>query len=47
MMKIGKIFKSLLIRDCFMTSEVFGQIKNKNLRRIIKPNFFKEQRVAL
>ena len=47
MLKLGKLFGGQAIRDCYMSGEAFGQIKNKNKNRIIKPNYFKDQRVEL
>lgn len=45
--KIGRIFKMNEVRDCYMTQEEFGQIKNKDKHKIFKPNRFADQYVSL
>ena len=45
--KLGKMFGGMVIRDCFMTKDKFGQIKGGNLKTILKPNVFVDQHVYL
>ena len=45
--KLGQILGRNVVRDCYMTQEAFGQIKNKDKRRLFKPAKFASQSVTL
>ena len=45
--KLGQMFKRMVIRDCYMTKDKFGQVKGKNKGILIKPNNFVEQNVYI
>ena len=45
--KLGKIMKRVVLRDCFITNDKFGQTKKKKTDVLIKPNNFLDQFVYL
>ena len=45
--KKGKLFRKVELRDCYMTTQAFGQIKNKDKKRLYKPVPFRDQYVYL
>ena len=45
--KIGRFLKRMEIRDCYMTQQAFGQIKNKDRKKLFKPNLFRDQYVVM
>ena len=45
--KKGRLFRKVELRDCYMTNQAFGQIKNKDKKRLYKPIPFRDQYVYL
>lgn len=45
--KIGRLLKRTEIRDCYMTQQAIGQIKNKDKKKLFKPNLFRDQYVVI
>lgn len=45
--KEGKLLKGVLLRLCFCTSDVFGQIKDAKKHDIVKPVSFKNQSICV
>lgn len=45
--KLGQVLKSIVLRECFVTQEAFGQHRGKKRTVLSKPNLFKNQTVQL
>lgn len=45
--KLGQSLKGIVLRDCYLTQEAFGQIRDRKTGEMVKPNLFKSQFVEV